>query len=240
MASASRRRPVIAIDGPAGAGKSTVARTVARRTGFAYLDTGAMYRAVALAVREAGLEAGPELLDPCAVGALLEGADLRVLGGGSDQRVLLDGEDVTSRLRAPEIDRLVPLVSRLPEVRRALMAQQRRLAAGGGIVADGRDMGTAVLPDADYKFFLTADLAVRARRRQGELRTAGTAVGLQAVERDLAERDLLDGNQLRQAPDAILVDTTHLTVEQAVQRILAACPGLVGSVAPTRTDGGGP
>jgi len=235
---------VIALDGPGGAGKSTLARRVAEATGFVYLDTGAMYRAVAYAALQAGLGADPAQLDEGAVASLAEAADLRLVPAPGCWRVLLRGEDVTEALRAPAVEQLVPHVAGLPAVRRALVPLQRRLAAEGGVVVDGRDVGTAVLPDAEYKFFVTADLRVRARRRQRDLALRGETVAVEDVERRLAARDALDSERgvgpLRQAADALLLDTTELTVEQAVRAVLGACPDLGAPVGSGGADGGGP
>jgi cytidylate kinase len=239
------RPPVIAIDGPSGAGKSTVAACVARRTGLLHLDTGAMYRAVALAVLRAGLPGDPERLDAPAVLGAMAACGLEVDRRGARQEVRLGGRTVQAELRAPEVEALVPHVARLPDVRRALVPLQRGLARDGGVVAEGRDMATAVFPDAAFKFFVTADLEERARRRQAELRRRGVEMALPEVRRALEERDRLDSRRpvgaLRRHPDAVVVDTTGLTIQEAVQRILDACSGAVLAAAAAearRADGG--
>jgi len=226
-AAARGHRPVIAIDGPGGSGKSTVARRLAQCLGLLYLDTGALYRAVALAVLRAGLVGADGRLDEPAIAALVEGADLRLAQAGGEQRVWWNGTDVTSELRGAEVDALVAFVAALPAVRRALLPQQRRLAAAGGVVADGRDVGTAVLPDADHKFFLTAELGERARRRQRDLALRGEGAALAGVQESLARRDRIDESRteapLRPASGAIVVDTTRLSVDQVVELMLQAC-----------------
>ena len=194
---------VIAIDGPAGAGKSTVARAAAERLGFTYLDTGAMYRAVAWRSRDDGDAA-----------AIARAARLEL-----GERVTLDGEDVTERIREPWVSEAASRVSSDPAVREALVAQQRRMLADGDWVAEGRDIGTVVAPDAAVKVFLTADPQERARRRAAEL---GTDV--EVVLREQAMRDERDRSRaaspLAPAPDAVPVDTTGLTFDQVVDQIV--------------------
>ena len=207
---------VIAIDGPAGAGKSTVARAVARRLGWTYLNSGAMYRAVALLV----------LASPAGEPAALTRAARIDAGGG---RVLLDGRDVTGELRAPEVSEAASRVAADPEVRRALVAKQRGLIGAGDWVAEGRDIGTVVAPDAALKIFLTATAEERARRRAAELGADARAVLAEQALRD--ERDATRAHSpLRPAPGAVTLDTTDLSVEQVVDRIVAlarpsAAPG---------------
>ncbi len=214
--------PVVAIDGPAGAGKSTVARAVAQRLGCMYLDSGAMYRAIALAA----LRSGVVLDDAAELERLAAGADVTLREGqGGGSRVLLGGEDVTEAVRSPQVEEAVPRVSGVPGVRAVLIAAQRRLAEAGGVVMDGRDIGRVVLPQADCKVYLTADLEVRVRRRYLQLRERGRDADLEEVGRELARRDRWDRDQMVQAPDATEIDTTHLGVEQTVERILALCPG---------------
>ena len=194
---------VIAIDGPAGAGKSTVARAAAERLGFTYLDTGAMYRAIAVAADGGG--------DPAAIA---RAAQLEL-----GERVTLDGEDVTERIREPWVSEAASRVSSDPAVREALVAQQQRILAEGDWVAEGRDIGTVVAPEAEVKVFLTADPAERARRRAAELGTDPDVVA-----RDQALRDERDRNRehapLVAAPDAVPVDTTGLSLDQVVEQIV--------------------
>jgi cytidylate kinase len=197
---------VIAIDGPAGAGKSTVARAVARRLGFTYLDSGALYRCVALLAL-----ASPDRTPS----QLAQGADIEL-----GERVLLDGCDVTEEIRTLEVSEMASQVASDPAVREALAALQRKLVSRGDLVAEGRDIGTVVAPDAPLKVFLTADPAERARRRAAEL---GLDHG--AVLEELRQRDQRDCERahspLRAAPDAVTLDTTGLSVEQVVERIVA-------------------
>ena len=198
---------VIAIDGPAGAGKSTVARAVARRLGWTYLDSGAMYRAVALQV----------LAAPAREPAALARAARIDIGGG---RVLLDGRDVADELRTPEVSEAASRVAADPEVRSALVTKQRRLIGEGDWVAEGRDIGTVVAPDASLKIFLTATAEERARRRAAELGADARAVLAEQALRD--ERDATRAHSpLRPAPGAITLDTTDSSVEEVVDRILA-------------------
>jgi cytidylate kinase len=203
---------VIAIDGPAGAGKSTVARGVASALGFTYLDSGAMYRALALAA----LRAGIPLDDGEALGALARAREIEV----DDGRALLDGEDVSAAIREPEISAAASRVSVHPQVRAAMVARQRELIGRGGYVAEGRDIGTVVGPDAPLKVFLTASHAERARRR-----AADTGEPLEAVRGAQAERDARDTGRplgaLRPAADAIELDTTGLGAKEVVDRVVA-------------------
>lgn len=216
-----RRAPVIAVDGPAGAGKSTVARRLAQVLGLHYVDSGAMYRAVALKA----LESGVDLRDEDAVSALVDHIDL-TLSGDADgtTRVWLDGRDVTDLIRTPEVHASVSLVAGYPAVRAAMSRRQRELAEPGGVVMDGRDIGTYVLPDADVKVFLVASLETRAKRRQAELSRQGFHLTLDQLMREISQRDRLDRERpvapLRRADDAFLVDTTALDVDEVVERIL--------------------
>jgi CMP/dCMP kinase len=198
---------IVAIDGPAGAGKSTVARSLAGRLGFRYLDTGAMYRALTrLALEDGvGLEDGP------ALGVLAEAAPVSFDG----DRVLIRGEDVTEAIRLPKIDRVVSTVARHPEVRRVMRERQRELAEQGDAVIEGRDIGTVVCSDAEVKIYLVADAAERARRRVADR----PEIGAEALATDLRLRDQSDAAQMQPAPDALTIDTTELTVEEVVDRI---------------------
>ncbi|HMD56971.1 MAG TPA: (d)CMP kinase [Solirubrobacteraceae bacterium] len=202
---------VIAIDGPAGAGKSTVARGLARRIGFTYLDSGAMYRAVALMSL-----ASPEE-DP---GALAERADIRLLAPspGEDPRVLLDGRDVTAAIRTPEVSEAASRVAVRQRVRAALVVRQRALLSEGDWVAEGRDIGTIVAPDAQLKVFLTAEPLARARRRAAQLGADVQGVLAEQSLRDARDRERAH-SPLRAADGALTLDTSQMTVEQAVERI---------------------
>jgi cytidylate kinase len=221
------RRPlVIAVDGPAGAGKSTVARAVAARLGYLYVDTGAMYRAVALKA----LATGVDLRDEEQVVHALEHSEivLKAEPGGA-LAVYLDGRDVTEAIRSPEVNASVSVVAGFPRVRELRVSRQRALASGGGVVVDGRDIGTYVLPDADVKFFLTASLAARARRRQRELEALGYHVDLAELAEQIQHRDRLDASRpvapLRQAADAVVIDTTELSVPAVVDLMLGLIQG---------------
>jgi cytidylate kinase len=209
---------VVAIDGPSGAGKSTVARRVAERLQFHFLDSGALYRALALAVLEAGLDP----LDSAALDALLARVRVEL---DDDGRVLLDGRDVAGRIRTEEVSQAASKLSSLPAVREALIALQRTAARAPGTVAEGRDMGTVVFPDAPLKIFLDAEVAERARRRAEELQRRGENVDLEAVRAEMIQRDLRDRTRevapLRAAPDAMIVDSTALTADEVVETIVA-------------------
>jgi CMP/dCMP kinase len=199
---------IVAIDGPAGAGKSTVARRLAERLGFRYLDTGAMYRAVTwLAVRRS-----VDLEDGGPLGALAEDSPVDL---GEDGRVEIAGTDVTEAIRLAEIDRLVPIVARHPEVRHVMRRRQRELAELGNAVIEGRDIGTVVAPDADVKIYLNADPKTRAERRQLER----PDIGGDALATDLRLRDESDAARMQPAEDAELIDTTELDVEDVVDRV---------------------
>ena len=203
---------MITIDGPAGAGKGTVARRLAARLGYRLLDTGAMYRALAWSVARAGL--APE--DTPALRRHVERVQIDVEG----DRVVVDGRDVTDEIRSPEIAALTSRLSMLGVVRDKLTPMQRRMAATGGVVLEGRDTGTVVCPDAEVKFYLDASLEERAHRRQLELRARGVEVDTETARADIAARDAQDSSRalapLRRASDAIEVDTTGLSVEQVV------------------------
>jgi cytidylate kinase len=212
---------VITIDGPAGAGKSTVAQMLAERLGLTYVDSGATYRAAALRVLESGVATD----DEHAVAELIGRTDVQVITDRVEPHVLVDGCDVTGRLRSPEVTLAAAQVSRLPEVRAKLIKIQRSLAKGRGVVMEGRDIGTVVFPDAPLKIFLKADMEERARRRlKQDAREDGGAT-LQKTAYDIGRRDQLDAERkispLAAAADAVEIDSTYLTAEQVVERILA-------------------
>lgn len=216
------RQISVAIDGPSGAGKSTLARQAAQALGFLYVDTGAIYRTVALACHRNGVS--PE--HPEQVADLLPGLNIDLdYGADGVQRMLLDGEDVSDQIRTPEISMLTSAVSALPEVRAFLLEKQRELARTRNVIMDGRDIGTVVLPQATVKIYLTADAEARAQRRCAELREKGMDVSFDEVLRDVRERDENDSNRkvspLRRADDARLVDTTLLDLEQSLEVLLS-------------------
>lgn len=205
----------IAIDGPAGAGKSTIAKALARELGAMYLDTGAMYRAIGLYMLRRGAAD-----DPAAVAAGVGDVDISVAYVDGAQRIYLAGEDVSLAIREPEVSIAASQVSKVPEVRERLVALQRQIAEGHDVVMDGRDIGTKVLPNATLKLFLTASAEVRARRRCRELEEKGMAEPYEQVLAEMKERDYQDTHRaaspLVQAGDAVLVDSSELTLEQTV------------------------
>ncbi len=210
---------IIAIDGPAGAGKSTVCRILAHRLGFRYMDSGAMYRCVALAAHRRGeASSTPERLGEVASRLRIE------FGDGDPQRVFLDGDDVTDSIRTPEIGELASAVSVHPPVRRALVRKQQELIREARWVLEGRDATTVIAPDAGIKVFLTADLRTRAERRLAEFRDRDPSITLEEVERQIAERDRRDSTRadspLKVAEGAVVLDTTGLTIEQVVVRLV--------------------
>jgi len=212
---------IVAVDGPAGAGKSSASRALAERLGFAHVDTGAMYRAVGVVAAERGI--APE--DAGAVEGLAATLAFAFAEGGT--RLLVDGRDLTAAIRRPDAGELASRVSTHPGVRTRLVAMQRALGARGAIVMEGRDIGTVVFPDAPVKFFLTADAATRAARRAAELRAGGQTVDEAALARELAERDRRDAGRahspLRPAADAIVLDTTPLPLAAVVARMEELC-----------------
>ena len=218
MIERAAREPVITIDGPAGAGKSTVARLLAARLGYRLLDTGGMYRALAWSVAQAGIAAD----DAPAIARHLASVTVTI----DDDRFFVNGRDVSAEIRTPEIGALTSLITALAPVRDKVTPLQRRLAEPGGVVLEGRDTGTVVCPDADVKFFLDASLETRARRRQMELAAAGRTVPLEAVRAEITVRDAQDRTRalapLSKADDAIEVDTSDRTTEEVVAAMLDA------------------
>jgi cytidylate kinase len=213
---------IVAIDGPAGSGKSTVARALARRLGFTYLDSGALYRAVTLIALERGLD----LEDASALAELARATDIELHERDHDYvQVIANDRDVSEEIRAPRVTGASSRVAAHSEVRRALLQKQRELIASGDYVAEGRDIGTVVAPDAPVKLFLTADPHERARRRTAELRRRGVETGADEVRAAIEQRDRLDSTRsaapLRAADDAVVIDTTGLEVEQVVERAAA-------------------
>jgi cytidylate kinase len=224
LSGASRPRGlVIAIDGPSGAGKSTAGRAVAERLGYTFLDTGAMYRALAL---KALTERVP-LDDERALSELARRTAVELSAGGHGVR--LDGRDVTAAIRTRDVSAAASRVSAHPQVRRQMVARQQELGRAGGVVLDGRDIGTAVFPDADVKFYVDADARRRAVRRQEELAAAGTIADVEAIEDEIRARDHADSTRvdspLTRAPDAVVIDSSDLGVEAVVERMLAVIAG---------------
>lgn len=215
----------IAIDGPAGAGKSTVARLVAEHLNYLYIDTGAMYRAITLKAMRTNIS----LNDQASLTELATNTDVKLINDGNITRVFCDNLEVTEEIRSPGVNQNVSLVSTVPGVRNRMVELQREMAKTGNVVMDGRDISTYVLPNADFKFFLTASQNERAIRRCNELKARGYIVDLEKVTKDLIERDLMDTQRemapLIQAPDAIMIDTSGLTIDQVVERILTICRG---------------
>ena len=211
----------IAIDGPSGAGKSTLARKLAKELGFLYVDTGAIYRTVALMARKNGADpANAQEVIP-----LLEGMDIRMAYEADGlQHMYLNGEDVTDAIRVHEVSKLASLVAAIPEVRAFLLDYQRKLARENSVVMDGRDIGTVVLPDAEVKIFLTASSAIRAKRRLLELEQRGQEADYETILRDIEQRDEQDRNRpvapLRQAEDAVLLDTSELDLDGSLNAML--------------------
>ena len=215
---------VVAVDGPAGAGKSTISKLVAAQLGLTYIDTGAMYRAVALKVLEKEL--------PLTEEGIIEAArDVEIDQQSVDglTKTYLDGRDVSTEIRTPEVSKIVSPVAKVGFVRQRLTELQRKMATRGGVIMDGRDIGTVVLPNADVKIFLTATVEERARRRYEELKAKGFDVELSSIEKDIATRDKIDSEReiapLKQADDAILIDSTGLTIEEVTNKMIAIIGG---------------
>jgi cytidylate kinase len=211
----------VALDGPAGAGKSTAARMVANALGFVYVDTGAMYRAVTWKVLQLGLH--PEHTDR--IIAAIEDVQIELKPGEQVQHVLINGEDVTDLIRLGEINRSVSFIAQIPQIREKLVKLQKRMADSKGIVMDGRDIGTHVIPDAEVKVFLTASVHERALRRYLEIQPA--EISLEELERDIANRDKMDSERenspLIRAKDAVLIDSTRMSLQEVVDAVLAIC-----------------
>ena len=214
------RQMTVTIDGPAGAGKSTVGKLLARQLNYHYLDTGAIYRALALRVTELGLEGAADER----IGALTREVSIVFRKEDEGLRIILDGRDVSDAIRTPDIGMLASRVSAIPAVREALLIVQRNIGRHGGIVAEGRDMGTVVFPEADVKFYLDADELERSKRRYLELKAKKEDVDLLSVHEDLRKRDLQDMSRamapLKPAEGAVIVDSTHMDVNEVVNRML--------------------
>jgi cytidylate kinase len=216
---AAERGMVVAIDGPSGAGKSTVARQLAERLGYLYIDTGAMFRAVALAVKRAGVS----LDDEDALAEVCRGLEISFVRDDGGYRVLANGEDVSEPIRTPEISLLTSRISTRRAVRDVLLHEQRRMGRAGNVVLEGRDIGSVVFPDADVKFFLSASAEERGRRRFLELKAKGEDVSLEKTIAEVAARDSRDEGRehapLRRAADALLIDSTGISIEEVLGRM---------------------
>lgn len=213
----------VAIDGPAGAGKSTIAKRIAKEMGYIYVDTGAMYRALAIHFLKNGLK--PE--DTEEIKQACKDADVSLQYEDGVQQVYLNGENVTSMLREEKVGNMASVSSAIGEVRAQLLELQREMARKNDVVMDGRDIGTHILPNANVKVYLTASVEERARRRFVELQEKGVACDLQEIAHDIAERDYRDMNReiapLKQAEDAVLVDSSNMTIDEVVQAIISLC-----------------
>jgi len=229
------RQMVIAIDGPAGAGKSSVAKRVAQALGYRYLDTGALYRALAWKAMQRGLR--PQ--DTRYIIEMTRETRVELQQSNGEQRVLVDGEDVTEAIRVPEVGNLASPISAIPEVREILLDWQREFGRQGGIVAEGRDTGTVVFPNAEVKIFLTASLDERARRRHKELLGRGIDISFEQVKLDMEARDQRDSTRhvapLRPAPDAVLINTDHMSLDEVVEEVLRICRARFTNGAPPST-----
>jgi cytidylate kinase len=225
----NRKKLTIAIDGPSGAGKSTVAKSLAKRLGYVYIDTGAMYRSVALKVKEKGIS--PE--DRSALKELASSLHVTFATEGDQTHVFCDGEDITSAIRTPEISRLASFISKQKEVRKSLVQFQRKMGEEGGVVLEGRDIGTVVFPDADVKFYLDADRDERVRRRYDEMIQRGMEVDFRETKEALVQRDHDDMNRthspLKRANDALWIDSTHRSVEEVVAEMVCLVMAKVNS-----------
>lgn len=213
----------VAIDGPAGAGKSTIAKLVAKEKGYIYVDTGAMYRGLAIHFLDKGIQKGEteKVIEAC------KDAEVTIAYEDGVQHVYLNGKDITARLRNEEVGNMASVTSAIPEVRKKLLELQQNLAKTQDVIMDGRDIGTCVLPDADVKIYLTASVETRAKRRYQELLEKGETCNLEEIAHDIEERDNRDMNReiapLKQADDAVLVDSSDMTIEEVVQTIVDLC-----------------
>lgn len=213
----------IAIDGPAGAGKSTIAKLVAKEKGYIYVDTGAMYRGLSIYFLDQNLheEDVDQIIEAC------KSVDVTICYEDGKQQVLVNGENVTARLRQEAVGNMASKISAIPEVRQALLKLQRNLAKTSDVIMDGRDIGTCILPNADLKIYLTASSLTRAKRRYQELTEKGISCDLKEIEEDIKARDLRDMTRkvapLKQAEDAILIDSSDMTIEEVVEKIISYC-----------------
>ena len=213
----------VAIDGPAGAGKSTIAKLVAKEKGYIYVDTGAMYRGLAIHFLDKGIKPGEteKVIEAC------KDAEVTIAYEDGVQHVYLNGKDISSRLRNEEVGNMASVTSAIPEVRKKLLELQQNLAKTQDVIMDGRDIGTCVLPDADVKIYLTASVETRAKRRYDELKAKGEDCNLEEIAHDIEERDHRDMTReiapLKQAEDAVLVDSSDMTIDEVVKAIVDLC-----------------
>lgn len=213
----------VAIDGPAGAGKSTIAKLVAKEKGYIYVDTGAMYRGLAIHFLNKGIKPGEteKVIEAC------RDAEVTIAYEDGVQHVYLNGEDISSRLRNEEVGNMASVTSAIPQVRKKLLELQQNLAKTQNVIMDGRDIGTCVLPDADVKIYLTASVKTRAKRRYDELKEKGEECNLEEIAHDIEERDHRDMTReiapLKQADDAVLLDSSDMTIEEVVKTIVDLC-----------------
>lgn len=213
----------VAVDGPAGAGKSTIARLVAKKKGYIYVDTGAMYRALAVYFLDNGIQAEntADVVEAC------EKAEVSISYRDGVQQVMLNGENVTDRLRNEKVGNMASVTSAIPEVRQKLLSLQKNLAKKEDVIMDGRDIGTNILPNADVKIYLTASVDTRALRRYKELKEKNIPCDFEEIKQDIAKRDEQDMNRktapLRKAEDAILIDSSDMTIEEVVEKICSYC-----------------
>lgn len=213
----------VAIDGPAGAGKSTIAKLLAKKKGYIYVDTGALYRGLAIYFLDKGIKAG----DTAAVIETVKDADVKISYEDGVQQVYLNGKNITSRLRSEEAGRMASATAKIPEVRQKLLMLQKNLAKDQDVVMDGRDIGTCVLPEADVKIFLTASVETRAKRRYDELTEKGESCDIKVIAEDIKKRDQQDMTRktapLKQAEDAYLLDSSDMTIQEVVKAIADLC-----------------
>ncbi len=215
----AKKNFIITVDGPSGAGKSTISKKIAARLKLIYIDTGAMYRAVAWAAREQGVE----LADTSALEQLLQNIKIRFQAAGEKNLVFCNHQEITTAIRTPQMDKLASAVSAIPIVRKALLPLQREVAKGCSAIIDGRDAGTVIFPQADLKIYLDADISARARRRLKD-QSESRAIDLKSVTQAIADRDAADSSRshapLRMADDAILIDSTELTIDEVCEKIM--------------------